>query len=258
MRDENEMLHLIFKYAMDHDQVRAAVLNGSRVNPRIQPDQYQDYDVVYFVTDVEPFRRNTSIVDYFGQRLIVQLPEDMHDPPPTGDGSYNYLMQFTDGTRIDLGFEPIAHLETCLQDSLTKVLLDKDGLIRPLPPPGEQSYLPKKPMLKQFDDCCNEFWWVNPYVAKGLIRHQMTYARHALDVTVRSQLMKMVTWHTAIRTDWKVSAGQFGKHLRRHILTAESLRHGKRSSRCRSCSEERAGRWGQGSGSSIQKKMTLE
>jgi aminoglycoside 6-adenylyltransferase len=217
MRDENEIMNLIFQFAMEHDQVRAAVLNGSRVNPRIQPDQYQDYDVVYFVTDVEPFRRNPSIIDYFGKRLIVQLPEDMHDPPPVGDGSYNYLMQFADGTRIDLGFEPISHLEICLKDSLTKVLLDKDGLIRSLPSPSEQSYLPKKPTEKHFDDCCNEFWWVNPYVAKGLIRHQLTYARQALDVTVRSQLMKMVVWHAAIQTDWKVSAGQFGKYLKKHM-----------------------------------------
>ncbi len=217
MRNENEIMRLLLQFAMNNDQVRAAVLNGSRVNPRIQPDRYQDYDVVYFVTDVEPFRRNTSIVDYFGQRLIVQFPEDMNDPPPVGDGSYNYLMQFIDGTRIDLGFEPISHLEICLKDSLAKVLLDKDGLVKPLPPPSEQSYLPKRPTQKQFDDCCNEFWWVNPYVAKGLIRHQMTYARHALDVTVRSQLMKMIIWHIAIRADWKISAGQFGKHLQKQM-----------------------------------------
>jgi hypothetical protein len=104
MRDEREMTRLILKYAVDHDLVRAVVLNGSRVNPRVLSDSLQDYDVVYFVTDVEPFRRNPSIVSYFGQPMIVQLPDDMEDPPPDAnaydDNGYCYLMQFMDGTRV--------------------------------------------------------------------------------------------------------------------------------------------------------------
>ena len=81
MRSEQEMLDLILTYARDHDEVRAVVMNGSRVNPNAIKDPFQDYDVVYYVRCVEPFRRNMDVVRYFGEIMIVQTPEDMIDPP---------------------------------------------------------------------------------------------------------------------------------------------------------------------------------
>lgn len=214
MRSETEIFNLLLKYAADRKAIRAVVLNGSRVNPNARPDPYRDYDVVYFVTDIKPFRRAPSLVRYFGDPMIVQLPEEMGDNPPEGDGSYAYLMQFMDGSRIDLTFAPLSSLDSRLKDSLTKVLLDKDSRIGRLPPPSEESYLPKKPTQKRFDDCCNEFWWVNPYVAKGLLRKQLPYARHMLDVYVRKQLMIMLVWYAGVRTGFKVSTGKCGGRLR--------------------------------------------
>jgi aminoglycoside 6-adenylyltransferase len=217
MRTEAEILDLILKYAADHDAVRVVVLNGSRVNPKVAPDRYQDFDVVYFVEDVAPFRGKRSIVTYFGEPMIVQLPEDMGDPPPQGDGHYVYLMQFMDGNRIDLSIKSLSALKSSLEDSLTKVLLDKDGLVGKRPRPSDRSYLPKRPTRKQYEDCCNEFWWLNPYVAKGLARNELPYAKHMLDVVMRPQLMKMLVWQVGSRTRFEVSVGKFGGRLREHL-----------------------------------------
>jgi aminoglycoside 6-adenylyltransferase len=220
MRTEAEIYDLILKYAADHDAIRVVVLNGSRVNPNVAPDRYQDFDVVYFVEDVAPFRRKRSIISFFGEPMIVQLPEDMGDPPPQGDGHYVYLMQFIDGNRIDLSFNSLSTLKSSLDDSLTKVLLDKDGLVGKLPLPSDRSYLPKRPTRKQYEDCCNEFWWLNPYVAKGLARNELPYAKHMLDVVMRPQLMKMLIWYVGSRTRFEVSVGKFGGRLREHLEPA--------------------------------------
>jgi aminoglycoside 6-adenylyltransferase len=214
MRSEKEMLDLILGYARQNEDVRAVVMNGSRVNPNAKKDPFQDYDIVYFVKEVEPYKRNPEIVRYFGDILILQLPEDMGEPPPSNDGGYGYLMQFMDGTRIDLGFEPVSHASRCAEDTLTVVLLDKDNLIGMLPPSSDRGYLPHKPTAKAFDDCCNEFWWVNPYVAKGLWRDELTYARYMLDKVVREQLMRMLTWYFGIRTGFQKSPGKLGKYLK--------------------------------------------
>jgi aminoglycoside 6-adenylyltransferase len=117
MRSEKEMLDLILTYARDHDEVRAVVMNGSRVNPNAKKDPFQDYDVVYFVRSVEPFRRNAEVVKYFGEIMILQTPEDMIDPPPDGGGHYNYLMQFLDGNRIDLSFYALEQVNLIVKDS---------------------------------------------------------------------------------------------------------------------------------------------
>jgi aminoglycoside 6-adenylyltransferase len=214
MRSEKEMLDLILGYARGNEDVRAVIMNGSRVNPDAKKDPFQDYDIVYLVKSVEPYRRNPEIPRYFGDILILQTPEDMVDPPPSNDGGYGYLMQFMDGNRIDLGFYPTEHARRCVEDTLSVVLLDKDHLIGELPPPNDLGYLPQKPTAKAFEDCCNEFWWVTPYAAKGLWRDELTYAKQILDVYIRDQLMKMLTWYFGLKTGFQKSPGKEGKYLK--------------------------------------------
>ncbi len=217
MRSEEEMLDLILNFARNNDDIRAVVMNGSRVNPNAPRDPFQDYDIDCLVRSVEPFRRNPEIVSFFGDLMILQTPEDMLDPPPESDGGYAYLMQFTDGNRIDLSFSPVEDARRSVDDTLTVVLLDKDNLIGELPPPSDRGYLPSRPTAKAFADCCNEFWWLNPYVAKGLWRDELTYAKHMLDTTMRPQLMKMLTWYFGIKTDFQKSPGKLGKYLKGQI-----------------------------------------
>ena len=217
MRSEKEMLELILNFAQATDDVRAVIMNGSRVNPNAKKDPFQDYDIVYFVRNVEPFRRNPEVVSYFGDILILQIPEDMGDPPAKKNGGYGYLMQFMDGNRIDLSFYPLEAAGQLVSDSLTVVLLDKEGLLGELPPPSDHGYLPQKPTAKSFEDCCNEFWWLNPYVAKGLWRDELTYAKYMLDTLVREQLMKMLFWYFGSKTDFQRSPGKLGKYLKGQI-----------------------------------------
>jgi aminoglycoside 6-adenylyltransferase len=218
MRSEQEMLDLILNFSRKEEDIRAVLMNGSRVNPNVKRDIFQDFDIVYLVKEVEPYKRNERVVNYFGDIMILQTPEDMQDPPPENSGHYAYLMQFMDGNRIDLSFYSIDQLDSVLDDSLTVVLLDKDNIVKELPPPSDKHYLPTEPTGKLFQDCCNEFWWVSPYVAKGLWREELTYAKYMLDVVLREeQLMKMLTWYFGIKTDFKKSPGKFGKYIKNDV-----------------------------------------
>jgi aminoglycoside 6-adenylyltransferase len=217
MRSEEEMLDLILETARQDERIRAVVMNGSRVNPNAPRDRFQDFDVVYFVTDVAPFRCNHEWIRRFGEIMIMQMPEEMQDPPPSLDGSFGYLMQFSDGNRIDLGIDPLSMVDQNVADSLSRVLLDKDGLIPPLPLANDSSYVPKPPTAKAFADCCNEFWWVSIYVAKGLWREEILYAQHFLEHFVRDQLTKMLNWHIGLRTGFTRSPGTYGKYVRQYL-----------------------------------------
>ncbi len=217
MRSESEMMRLIIEFARSNQAIRAVIMNGSRVNPNAPKDPFQDFDIACLVTDVAPFRQRQDIPAYFGELMILQLPNDMGDPPPDGDGSYAYLMQFMDGNRIDLSFHPLEKEQILVEDSLSVVLLDKDRRYPDLPPPDDHSYYPLPPTAKNFDDCCNEFWWVNPYAAKGLWRDELTYARYMLDTVVREQFMKMVDWYFGVQTGFQKSPGKLGKYLKRQL-----------------------------------------
>jgi len=219
MRTEQEMMDLILNTAREDDRIRAVILNGSRVNPSAPRDSFQDFDVVYVVTDVAPFRPpgGNRWIERFGELMIVQMPEDMQDPPPSNDGGYSYLMQFSDGNRIDLSLWPAARIRELERDSLSVLLLDKDGIVEPFDPPHEGDYLPRPPTAKAFADCCNEFWWVSPYVAKGLWRQEIIYAKHFLDHFVRDKLMQMLNWHVGVETGFCRNPGKFGKYLQRYL-----------------------------------------
>jgi aminoglycoside 6-adenylyltransferase len=217
MRTEQEMLDLIIGVANKDERVRAVLMNGSRVNPNAPKDFFQDYDVVYLVTEKDSFLADPAWIKIFGELMILQLPDEMSDPPPEGKDHYGYLMQFADGNRIDLSLYPVSKLKLLEGDTLTTVLLDKDGILPEFSPPNDSGYMPKQPTAKQFFDCTNEFWWCSPYVAKGLWRHEIVYARHMLDVYVREQLDKMLVWYVGMRYDFQVSPGKMGKYLEKYL-----------------------------------------
>jgi aminoglycoside 6-adenylyltransferase len=217
MRSEQEMYKLILDTAQSDDRIRAVIMNGSRANPNAPRDIFQDFDIVYIVTEVASFKKDPKWIDRFGELMIMQLPDDMQDPPPSNDDRYAYLMQFADGNRIDLTLYSILKLNELDRDSLSVLLLDKDGLIEPFPPSNEGDYLPKPPTSKAFADCCNEFWWVCPYVAKGLWREEIIYAKYMLNQVVREQLMKMLAWHIGIKTQFSSNPGKYGKYYKQYL-----------------------------------------
>ena len=217
MRNEQEMFELIVNTARNDDRIRAVIMNGSRANPDAPRDIFQDYDIVYVVTDVAALKNDPNWIDQFGELMIMQLPDQMLDPPPDDNDSFAYLMQFSDGNRIDLTLFPLTKSDRLGKDSLSILLMDKDGIINPFPPPNESDYLPKPPTSKQYADCCNEFWWVCPYVAKGLWREEIIYAKSMADNYVREQLMKMLVWNIGVNTQFSHNPGKFGKFLKKYL-----------------------------------------
>lgn len=217
MRSAQEMFNLILEVAQADERIRAVILNGSRANPKAPHDIFQDFDIVYLVTEIDSFKQDLGWVGRFGERIIMQLPDDMEDPSPENLGSYTYLMQFADGHRIDLTLYPISRLDEMAEDSLSVLLLEKDGVINPFPPADDSSYWPIPPTAKAFADCCNEFWWVSPYVAKGLWRREITYAKMMLDGAVREQLMKMLVWYIGLKTNFGYNPGKFGKYFPQYL-----------------------------------------
>lgn len=221
MRSEQEMTELILELAKNDERIRAVIMNGSRANPQAPPDIFQDYDIVYVVKDVAPFKHNQEFVKQFGELMILQRPNDMNDTPHNDSDPYAFLMQFADGNRIDLTLFPVAKLAELGEDSQSILLLDKDGIIKPFPPASDKDYLPRPPTAKAFADCCNEFWWVSAYVAKGLWREEITYAKEMQDSYVRPQLMKMLEWYIGVRTDFTKNPGKNGKYFKQWLEPEE-------------------------------------
>lgn len=221
LRTENEMYDLILGIARDDERIRAVYMNGSRTNSNAPKDIFQDYDIVYVVTETASFIREESWVCAFGDLLMMQEP-DKNDKSigiaMDSDRSYGYLMLFTDGNRNDLHIETQeAMLENYVKDKLTVPLLDKDNCLPIIPAATDIDYQVKKPTETQFMSGCNDFWWCLQNVAKGIWRDELPYAKRMFEHPIRDSLDNMVSWWIGTKHDFHVSTGKMGKYFKNYL-----------------------------------------
>ncbi|MDM1398726.1 aminoglycoside 6-adenylyltransferase [Myroides odoratimimus] len=209
----------ILQLAKQDDRIKAVILNGSRANPMVTPDQYQDYDIIYMVTDIENIKKEGIVYKTFGQPAIQQLPDDMHlgneeDLPSV---SYAYLMIYEDGSRLDLILFPVDQLEQYKKDSLSIVWLDKDGIFKDIPKSSDIDYHVQRPTQREFTEVCNEFWWCSTNVAKGLAREERVYAKDMMESVVRPLFLQLLAWKIGSEHHFNVSIGKSGKFIKNYL-----------------------------------------
>ena len=167
MRTDQEMLELILRTA-ETLKIDAVALSGSRTNDQAPKDEFQDYDVVYVVDDLDNLTNDLSWLDQFGKRIIEQEVRLDH--------RRLFLMLFEDGNRIDLTLCPKEHMKEWVDSEAGfTVLVDEKDLFESYSPSPQRFWI--SPASKtDFEKSCNEFWWVSAYVVKGIYRKQVIYA----------------------------------------------------------------------------------
>jgi len=213
------MMHTILGFAEQEDRIRLVTLEGSRTNKAIPPDSFQDFDVSFFVTDMAPFKENDRWLDRFGRRLMMQKPEDMELFPPELGNWFSYLLLLEDGNKLDLTLIPLDEADAYFEngDGLVDVLLDKDGTVKQEVVATDRRYWIRKPTAREFDDCCNEFWFVSAYVAKGLARKEILYAIDHLHEVARPNLLRMMAWRIGAERGYSFSVGKNYKFIDRYL-----------------------------------------
>ena len=203
MRTETEMLSLLIKIAKNL-KVKAVALSGSRTNQKVQTDEFQDYDVVYVVENLDELITDLSWLDQFGKRIIEQ---------EVGLGQRRLcLMLFEDGNRIDLTLCPKDYIQEWIDSEAGfTVLEDLEHLFEPYSPNIER-YWTNSATEKDFEKVCNEFWWVSAYVVKGICRKQVIYATDHLYGICQQELLKVLAWKVSSDRG-KVDIGKNYKYL---------------------------------------------
>ena len=180
MRTDTEMMNLILQIA-DTLEVEAIALSGSRTNPRAPKDEFQDYDVVYIVDDLEDLISDLSWLDQYGNRLIEQYNRLGH--------RRLYLMLFEDGNRIDLTLCPKESIQEWVDSEANfEVIKDDKGLFEAYQP-NSKRYWTAPPTEEEFAASCNEFWWVSAYIVKAIRRNQLIYATDHLYGSCQQELL---------------------------------------------------------------------
>ncbi|WP_205314216.1 aminoglycoside 6-adenylyltransferase [Pedobacter namyangjuensis] len=77
MLNQNDIQDKTLNFAKTDERIRAVLLNGSRANPNVTPDKYQDFDIVFIVKDFDYFLTNRNWINIFGKPILQQLPDEM-------------------------------------------------------------------------------------------------------------------------------------------------------------------------------------
>ncbi len=209
MRTETEMFDLILQTAKSL-KVEAVAMSGSRTDTKAPKDEFQDYDVVYVVDDLDNLTSNLAWLDQFGTRIIEQ-----HNI--LGNRRL-YLMLFEDGNRIDLTLCPKDHIQEWVESEADfTVLEDPKGLFE-FYSPSPQRFWTSPASQIDFEKACNEFWWVSAYVVKGIHRKQVIYATDHLYGICQQELLKVLACQVASDRG-TVDIGKNYKYLFQYLPT---------------------------------------
>ena len=209
MRTEAEILNLILQTARTI-QVEAVAMSGSRTDTKAPKDEFQDYDVVYVVDDLDNLTSDLSWLDLFGKRIIEQEVGFSH--------RRLFLMLFEDCNRIDLTLCPKEHIQEWVDSEAGfTVLVDEKGLLESYFPSPERFWIHPASEI-DFEKSCNEFWWVSAYVVKGICRHQVIYATDHLYGICQQELLKVLAWQVA-SDKGTVDVGKNYKYLFNYLPT---------------------------------------
>lgn len=207
MRTETEIMDLILQIA-ESLQVEAVALSGSRSDIHSLRDEFQDYDVVYIVENLEDLISDLSWLDQFGIRLIEQHNVLGH--------RRLYLMLFEDGNRIDLTLCPKEHIQEWVDSEANfEVIKDDKGLFEAYQP-NSKRYWTAPPTEEEFAASCNEFWWVSAYVVKAIRRNQLIYATDHLYGICQQELLKVLSWQVTSERG-SVDIGKNYKYLFQYL-----------------------------------------
>lgn len=218
------MMNLILSKAKNDDRILAVYMKGSRTNSKVPKDIYRDFDIMYVVKETESFISDTTWLGFFGKVVLKQEQDDDYGYGDrfgirsNYDESYSWLLLFDDGNRIDIGVETLSSLTRGNnRNKLYLPLLDKIGCLPKLPPPTDEDYFVKKPSVKQYQGCCNEFFWCLCDVAKGIARDELTFAMTTYNILVRNMLEQMLSWYIGFQTEFLVSTGKLNKYFKNYL-----------------------------------------
>ena len=217
MRTDPEMINLILNIAIDEDNILAVCMNGSRVNENVESDQFQDFDIVYIVENIETMTFDLDWIDLFGKRIITQYPEAQDLYSAKLEERFPILMLFDDYNRIDLTLISKNKLPEYLsEDCLLKVLLDKYNILPDITSASESSHWINKPYQKLFDECINEFYWITTNVMKDIWRNELLYSIDHLSIC-RSMLLLMLAWDEGYKFNFQINFGKSYKYLPNYL-----------------------------------------
>lgn len=217
MRDTTTVMGLILDIAKNDNRIRAVFQTGSRVNPLVNRDIMQDYDIIYCVQDVEAFKTDESFLEAMGEPILVHKPDAMKTLGRTASETFLYSCLYEDGVKVDFKFYPVEKITNLMTtETLLLLLMDKDNLIQQLAVSSDVGYRAGRATKNEFEEVTAEFFYRVVEMTPYLYRKQTIGGFYAYR-ELMDMLNRMLSWYIANEKDYKVNLGKNYRDIAKNL-----------------------------------------
>jgi len=230
-------------WANTRQDIRAAIVIGSRARVERPADEWSDLDLVFFTANPEYYLSKTVWLESIGNPLLTFVQNT-----PTG-GQRERRVLFDSGLDVDftivsnaeakslvrflrlrsrfpqlLQLLPKAKCRKITQEITDfagiihrgmRVLIDKDGVAVYLPLLNDDSFFfaPPKPSQTEFLAVLNEFWYLAILMTKKLRRGELWTASRIGNCSMKQLLLQMLEWHARATNNWDYDTWHSGSFI---------------------------------------------
>jgi len=201
------------------------LLTSTRAVPDATVDEFSDYDVVLIVENIDPFYRDRSWLQDFGEVLVAYW-DPIYPDPDYGHEKFGNVTQYSDGLKIDFTLLPVSWLKQVSEASVLpaeldagyRVLLDKADLTKEMKSPTYKAYVQTPPTNEEYQRAINDFFSDAPYVAKCLLRGELLPLKWCLDYDMKHVYLRpMLEWRMEMDHHWAATIGSLSKGLKKKL-----------------------------------------
>lgn len=226
MKARDEKLAAIKAWIRNNEDIRAALLTSSLVNPLAPVDDFSDLDIELVFLDPADYLESKDWINLFGDPLNIY-----EEGIEALDGKHAMKMvQYWDGVKVDFKIYSVEQFKAeVLADELPEdwdigyeILIDKEGLCIGLQYPTYKVSIIKEPTEEEFQKIVADFFWDVTYLPKCLVRGDLFYLKFMVEKIIRVEyLIPMIEWYIGSRNKWEVTTNKYGRLFKKYLSTAE-------------------------------------
>lgn len=226
MENRNLKLQHIKNWINDNNDIRAALITSSLVNPLAPIDDFSDLDIELVFEDSENYIKSKEWLFQFGD-ILNYYEEGIEE----FEGKHAMKMvQYMDGVKVDFKIYSIEQFLAEVNSPILpedwdigyEILADKDNLTSNLTPPTYQVSIIKKPSFEEFNKIVDNFWWDVTYIPKCLARGDLFYLKFMVEKIIRVEyFIPMIEWYVASQHHWDITTNKYGRLFKKYLSEQE-------------------------------------
>lgn len=217
MRNLDNELKRLIDFVNKNDNIRGMVLQGSYVNSNAPIDIFSDLDPLFYCNDVTEFTESDEWKKHFG--FVISYFSDEWEMQDNLKG-YTRLTIYSDGFKMDFGFQDIKLAKYANNMELYKVYVDKDNIIPTPEVTDDSKFYVQKPTNEEFHAELRDFFFDSSYVVKTIYRNEIIFNQYMMGI-LHKKINNLLKWYVGCKHDFKVNVGSVNRYINQYLSKEE-------------------------------------